>query len=206
MSEGNYDEEIAAFDEAFDRLWKIMDASASNEPTHSRRKATIKCYSENLIAVDGAGSDEPPKQANIGWRDGVYVDSTPLLHVGNSAFEDWFQGQPFATQQGIKQISRDSYAAGSGDPLVTYATRPAAEQPTAPAGMVREGWKWVPIEPTPEMCASVKTEVTAYFAAKVYKRMLAAAPAPQTQAAHERSCATARDLPCDCRLQAGESQ
>jgi hypothetical protein len=60
----------------------------------------------------------------IGMRDAGYKDSTPLLHVGNSAFEDWFQEQPFATQSGIKQISRDSYAAGMGDPLVTYATPP----------------------------------------------------------------------------------
>lgn len=52
----------------------------------------------------------------VGWR-----DSTPHLNVGNSAFEAWFQDQPFATQPGIKQISRDSYAAGMGDPLVIAA-------------------------------------------------------------------------------------
>jgi hypothetical protein len=57
----------------------------------------------------------------VGWRDLKYEDSTPKLSVGNSAFEDWFQSQPFATQVGIKQMCRDSYAAGMGDPLVTYA-------------------------------------------------------------------------------------
>lgn len=51
-----------------------------------------------------------------------YKDSTPKLNVGDSAFEDWFQHQEFATQgDRIKQICRDSYAAGMGDPLVTYA-------------------------------------------------------------------------------------
>ncbi len=65
----------------------------------------------------------------IGMRDAGYKDSTPLLHVGNSAFEDWFQAQPFATQSGIKQISRDSYAAGMGDPLVTYATPSSVQEP-----------------------------------------------------------------------------
>jgi hypothetical protein len=54
-----------------------------------------------------------------------YEDSTPRLNVGNSAFEDWFQAQPFATQVGIKQMCRDSYAAGMGDPLVTYAENSA---------------------------------------------------------------------------------
>jgi hypothetical protein len=54
-----------------------------------------------------------------------YEDSTPNLKVINSAFEDWFQQQPFATQVGVKQMCRDSYAAGMGDPLVTYAETPA---------------------------------------------------------------------------------
>jgi len=60
----------------------------------------------------------------VGMRDRQYVDSTPKLHVGDSAFEDWFQRQPFATQPGIKQIARDAYAAGMGDSLVTYAKPP----------------------------------------------------------------------------------
>lgn len=51
-----------------------------------------------------------------------YKDSTPNLHVGDSSFEDWFQAQPFACQVGIKQMCRDSYAAGMGDPLVTSKT------------------------------------------------------------------------------------
>jgi hypothetical protein len=58
-----------------------------------------------------------------------YTDSTPHLNVGNSSFERWFQEQPFATEYGIKQISRDSYAAGMGDPLVVAAppAQPAAQ-------------------------------------------------------------------------------
>ena len=66
--------------------------------------------------------------ANVGMRDGIYKDSTPKLNVGDSAFEDWFQAAPFACQVGIKQISRDSYAAGMGDPLVTYASPKAITQ------------------------------------------------------------------------------
>ena len=57
----------------------------------------------------------------------VYKDSAPHLHVGDSAFESWFQAQPFATQTGIKQISRDSYAAGMGDPLVVADSQQQAE-------------------------------------------------------------------------------
>ena len=61
----------------------------------------------------------------------AYVDSTPHLNVGNSAFEHWFQAQPFATQPGIKQISRDSYAAGMGDPLVMAKDAQPVQQPGA---------------------------------------------------------------------------
>lgn len=71
-----------------------------------------------------------PEPVAIGMRDATYKDSTPKLHVGDSAFEDWFQAQPFATQTGVKQMCRDSYAAGMGDPLVTYATPPEPVEPT----------------------------------------------------------------------------
>lgn len=40
-------------------------------------------------------------------RDAVYVDSTPHLHVGDPAFEDWFQQHPRACESGIKQTARD---------------------------------------------------------------------------------------------------
>lgn len=47
----------------------------------------------------------------------IYSDSTPDLHVGDSAFEDWYQQHPKAVG-GDKQLARDAYAAGMGDPLV----------------------------------------------------------------------------------------
>ena len=50
----------------------------------------------------------------------TYSDSTPLLHVGNSSFEDWFQERDRAGKSD-KQLAREAYAAGMGDPLVTYA-------------------------------------------------------------------------------------
>ena len=56
----------------------------------------------------------------IGMRNGTYRDSTPWLSVGCSSFEDWFQAHEKACT-GDKQLARDAYAAGMGDPLVTYA-------------------------------------------------------------------------------------
>ena len=81
----------------------------------------------------------------VGMRDAAYQDSTPHLHVGDSAFEDWFESQPFATQNDVKQISRDSYAAGMGDPLVTCArsvlSATASLQEAHKLGFVRAaGW------------------------------------------------------------------
>jgi hypothetical protein len=72
------------------------------------------------------------KQAQPVSRNTKYSDSTPKLSVGNSAFEDWFQSQPFATQTGIKQMCCDSYAAGMGDSLFTYATTQAQPEPVDP--------------------------------------------------------------------------
>jgi len=80
---------------------------------------------------------QPQAQGEVSWNL-RYADSTPKLNVGNSAFEDWFQQQPFATQIGVKQMCRDSYAAGMGDPLVTYA-HPQATEPA-----------WRPIESAPK--------------------------------------------------------
>lgn len=64
--------------------------------------------------------------AKVGMRDMKYVDSTPKLSVGDSAFESWFQAHPKACT-GDKQLARDAYAAGMGDPLVTYVTVPSIE-------------------------------------------------------------------------------
>lgn len=50
-----------------------------------------------------------------------YVDSTPHLHVGDSSFDDWFQAHEKACT-GNKQLARDAYAAGMGDPLVVAAS------------------------------------------------------------------------------------
>ena len=50
----------------------------------------------------------------------AYSDSTPHLHIGDSAFEDWYQNY-LPNSVGHKQIARDAYAAGMGDPLVTAA-------------------------------------------------------------------------------------
>jgi hypothetical protein len=48
------------------------------------------------------------------------ASSVPRLHVGESSFEDWYQAHPKACG-GDKQLARDAYAAGMGDPLATHA-------------------------------------------------------------------------------------
>ena len=47
----------------------------------------------------------------------VQAEQEPVLHVGDSSFEDWYQAHPKASG-GDKQLARDAYAAGMGDPLV----------------------------------------------------------------------------------------
>lgn len=50
----------------------------------------------------------------------TYKDSTPELHIGDSAFESWYNSYS-PMHKSDKQRARDAYAAGMGDPLVTAA-------------------------------------------------------------------------------------
>lgn len=48
-----------------------------------------------------------------------WVDSTRNLHVGASSFQSWYADYAYKTPVGEpKQLARDAYAAGMGDPLV----------------------------------------------------------------------------------------
>ena len=49
-----------------------------------------------------------------------YKDSTTALSVGDSAFESWFASYT-SVSSSLKQLARDAYAAGMGDPLVVAA-------------------------------------------------------------------------------------
>lgn len=84
-------------------------------------KCPVIAEAQGLADGKGGSGGRDIALAKLGWRGaGAYVDSTPLLHVGDSAFEDWYQQHPKACT-GDKQLARDAYAAGMGDPLVTYA-------------------------------------------------------------------------------------
>lgn len=49
------------------------------------------------------------------------IDSTPGISVGESSFETWFASRSNESLEGgRKQLARDAYAAGMGDPRVTY--------------------------------------------------------------------------------------
>ena len=85
-------------------------------------EAQIKRRDARIAELEAA----QPVRPVVGMRDAKYSDSTPKLSVGNSSFEDWYQAHEKACS-GDKQLARDAYAAGMGDPLVTYA------QPVQPA-------------------------------------------------------------------------
>jgi hypothetical protein len=70
----------------------------------------------------------------------VYHDARPDLHVGDSAFESWFQDYNPAGK-GDKQKARDAYAAGMGDPLLAQP-QGAGEAATLTVAQVID---WVPM-------------------------------------------------------------
>lgn len=62
-----------------------------------------------------------------------YQDSTPELSVGDSSFESWYSTYP---RQGVsKQVARDAYAAGMGDPLVTALAQGCVTVPQTEQGI-----------------------------------------------------------------------
>ena len=107
-------------------LRDVAGEIAQDQVELNRRSHAIGRLRERVfeLETDPQSGDPIPlaKPRHVGMRQALYVDSTPHLHIGDSAFEDWFQQQPFACQPGIKQIARDAYAAGMGDPLVVAKT------------------------------------------------------------------------------------
>jgi hypothetical protein len=91
------------------------------------RTALTEALGYSYVSLINEGNKAQPSELvrQVSWNL-EYTDSTPKLNVMHSAFEDWYQQQPFATGPN-KQLCRDSYAAGMGDPLVTYATSQAAQ-------------------------------------------------------------------------------
>jgi hypothetical protein len=80
-----------------------------------------------------SASQQPaaPDLSGIGMRDGKYVDCCPQLNVGGSAFEDWYQAHPKACT-GDKQLARDAYVAGMGDPSAAAFYRGSEPQQPDP--------------------------------------------------------------------------
>lgn len=61
----------------------------------------------------------PAPATTLQWENEPRQAVVPVLHVGNSSFESWFARRTTDWELGAaKQIARDSYAAGMGDPLV----------------------------------------------------------------------------------------
>ncbi len=79
----------------------------------------------------------------------AYKDSTPELHVGDSAFESWYSAYSPA-HKGDKQRARDAYAAGMGDPLVTAAPTAVARPSEALAPGKQHDDLFPPL-PTPDL-------------------------------------------------------
>ena len=60
-------------------------------------------------------------------RAAIAQEQESVLCVGDSSFEDWYQAHPKACG-GDKQLARDAYAAGMGDPLVA-PIKPVNQEP-----------------------------------------------------------------------------
>ena len=104
------------------RDWFSQDYDEAYSPTN-------QCH--NIRPLYTAPQPSPTAQAAP-----AYKDSTPELHIGDSAFESWYNSYSPA-HKSDKQRARDAYAAGMGDPLVTAAPAKADEPEPQPSPAVQ---------------------------------------------------------------------
>lgn len=97
----------------------------ASEKTQMWRDATIALCSHENCYLRGIADAE---RYYLAAGAAPYKDSTPDVTIGESSFESWYEAFNLE-KKGLKQIARDSYAAGMGDPLVIAAgAAPAKER------------------------------------------------------------------------------
>ncbi|MDQ0082872.1 hypothetical protein J2W35_003231 [Variovorax boronicumulans] len=116
----------------FGTVTEVMDDNADKHGV-----TLLVQNAEPNFAALASRPEAPPASASpatVAQPAAKYSDSTPRLHVGDSAFEDWYQNY-LPNSVGHKQIARDAYAAGMGDPLVMARTaQPCPSQGCGGAG------------------------------------------------------------------------
>ena len=99
--------------------------SNEHNNAHAQEQCNACCGTGRMVRDPDIGTDQECFVCDgTGFLPAQYKDSTPQLSVGESSFESWFESYSPANK-GDKQRSRDAYAAGMGDPLVTVT--PAQE-------------------------------------------------------------------------------
>ena len=102
-----------------------MTTSNEHNNAHAQEQCNACCGTGRMVRDPDIGTDQECFVCDgTGFLPAQYNDSTPQLSVGESSFESWFESYNPANK-GDKQRSRDAYAAGMGDPLVTVT--PAQE-------------------------------------------------------------------------------
>lgn len=113
--------------------WAHVSGNCCGEWEIEYRNNYTKLASTEAMTLAAAAWNEAPR-ASHGQAPAqaapAYKDSTPELHVGDSAFESWYSTYS-PVHKSDKQRARDAYAAGMGDPLVMVA-------PAAVAGPLNE--------------------------------------------------------------------
>jgi len=124
------------------------DWICENVPTGTRGATAWATKLQNVANALRAPPWQAPAQATPTCK-----DSTPELHIGDSAFESWYSSYN-PTHKGDKQRARDAYAAGMGDSLVMAAptTQPAPQQDVSAAG--GDSFLLLPTRPTPDAPAN----------------------------------------------------
>jgi hypothetical protein len=183
------------------RFWPV-DAPAYNE----------RWIITNLLAVASAAwhALDDSEEASDGTHIIGLTDAAALA-ASLQALDELPDDKPGYTMDGpgraewalralLGQASAPQCTCPSGDGSLNW---PCPEHPPAKPGALPSGWKWAPLQATPEMCqagqASGKNSKWSY--ANCYRDMLAAAPSPEAAQEGEQMAGAARDVLAERRRQ-----
>ena len=104
-----------------------LDTIKSQEPVASMTRCTIE-GARICKCGEGECNDLVDVFLAAGAQTNQLLENPDELSVGDSSFESWYASYVKEGTKGLKHHCRDAYAAGMGDPLVTYA-QPVQQEP-----------------------------------------------------------------------------
>lgn len=172
----------AEFDDALEAFRRVIPEDAQAQPPAF---VSACCDGETCSCGRAAGH----KVSEVIQYDDPQPNRHPLaIYVCHACFRRLMgpaadRGEAAQLAPGVYEPTDQAEDAALGELAEALAIRPQPSQAQQPAGGVPEGWKMVPVEPTPEMMRAAEHHhelptSSEDHRASIFRAMLAAAPTP----------------------------